>query len=187
MNPLPQNLSVACNPSKHKNQSIDRNHRNYRNHRNHRNHSMCRFPLSHAAGGTQRIWLGSRFSFFSARMFAWATSIRPFAPSYTPLRQRFKRSSRRRPCACRRSRIPCDALFSTCDGQAQAIAVVSHCDTPLSQPKRKFSARLTRGRRTFCDDGATATCAGPKPRKGVCVFAGVAIAVAVYPIWVWVS
>jgi hypothetical protein len=184
MNPLPQKLSVARNQSRHKNQSSDRNHRNYRNYRN---YSMCRFPLSHAAGGIQRIWLGSRFSFFSACMPAWTTKMRSFVPSYTPLRQSFKRSSRHRRYACHRSRIPCDALLSTCDGQAQAIAVVSHCDTPLAQPNRKFSARLTRGRRPFCDDGATATCDGPKPRKRVCVFAGVAIAVAVYPMWVGVS
>lgn len=182
MNPLPQNLSVACHPSRHKNQRSDRNPCSNRNHR------RCRFPLSHATGGIGRIWLGSQFSFFSARMSVWATRLRSFVPaSYTPRRQRFKMRSRRRPYACRRSRIHCDAPFSTCDGQAQAIAVVSQCDTPLSQLNRKFIAGITRGRRTFCDDGATATCDGPKPRKWVGVFAGVAIAVAVYPMWVGVS
>jgi hypothetical protein len=188
MNSLPKNISVACNPIRHKNQS------RHKNQRSDRNHSRCRFTLSQAAGGIQRSWLGWRFSFFSARMSVSATSMRPFVPSYyTPLRQRFKMRSRRRPYACRCSRIPCDvpfstcdALFLTCDGQSQAIAVVSHCDTPLSQPNRKFIAGITPGRRTFCDEGATATCDGAKPRKRVCVFAGVAIAVAVYP-WVGVS
>jgi hypothetical protein len=128
MNPLPKNLSVACNQSRHKNQRSDRNQ------------SRCRFTLRHAAGGIERIWLGSRCSFFSARMPVWTTRIRSFVPSsYTPLMQNFKMSSRRRPYACRCSRILCDAPFSTCDGQLQAIVVVSHYDTP----PRSLSAGLS--------------------------------------------